>query len=55
MLDPDPELASRLERLTAVQRELWKLQQQWSDDERRRTLTEAALEALRAVKRPSAP
>jgi hypothetical protein len=38
----------RLERLAAVQREEWRLRQQWTDEERRQ-LTEAALEALKAV------
>jgi hypothetical protein len=41
----------RLERLQAVKREQWKLEQQFTDDERRRELTAAALEALQAVRR----
>jgi hypothetical protein len=41
-----PPLDHRLEKLVAVQREMFRLQQQFTDEERRRTLTEAALKAL---------
>jgi hypothetical protein len=41
------EIDYRLARLRATQREEWRLQQQYTDEDRRRTLTEAALEALK--------
>jgi hypothetical protein len=45
----------RLALLKAAQLELFRLQQQFTDEERRRQLTDAALEALKAVQPSSAP
>ena len=47
-------LEYRIRLLAAAQRELWKLQQQFTDEAKRRKLTEAALEALKFHERRKA-